>query len=68
MCMAAILIMWQRCGEQTFVPQAHGASMWNLADWPSGFWEEEFEECVFFSYMSAKEVAIGAWPFFTTGL
>ena len=29
--MAAILFMWPRCPEQTFVPPTHGGSTWNLA-------------------------------------
>ena len=29
--MAAILVMWPRCPEQTFVPPTHGGSTWNLA-------------------------------------
>ena len=28
---AAILVMWPRCGEQTFVPSTQGGSLWNLA-------------------------------------
>ena len=28
--MAAILVMWPRCPEQTFVPPIHGGSTWNL--------------------------------------
>ena len=26
----AILVMWPRCPEQTFVPPTHGGSIWNL--------------------------------------
>ena len=29
--MVAILVMWPRCREQTFVPPTHGGSTWNLA-------------------------------------
>ena len=29
--LAAILVMWPRCLEQTFVPPTHGSSTWNLA-------------------------------------
>ena len=29
--MVAILVMWSRCPEQTFVPLTHGGSTWNLA-------------------------------------
>ena len=28
---AAILVMWPRPHKQTFVPQTHGGSTWNLA-------------------------------------
>ena len=28
---AAILVMWPRCPEQTFIPLTHGGSTWNLA-------------------------------------
>ena len=28
--MAAILVMWPGPFEQTFVPQSHGGSIWNL--------------------------------------
>ena len=43
--MAAILVMWPGTFEQTFVPQSHRSSIWNLSfDWPSGFWGEEFKE------------------------
>ena len=28
---AAILVMWPKCGEQTFVPPDHEGSIWNLA-------------------------------------
>ena len=31
MCMAAILVMWPRPFEQTFVSPSHGDSTWNLA-------------------------------------
>ena len=46
--MAAILIMWSRCGEQTFFSPADGGSIWNLAliD-PVVSGEKTFEECGF---------------------
>ena len=28
---AAILVMWPRCGEQNSVPPAYGGPIWNLA-------------------------------------
>ena len=37
---AAILFMWPRPFEQSFVPLSHGGSIWNLTDWPSGFRED----------------------------
>ena len=42
--MAAILVMWPRCGEQTFVPSTHWGSTWNLASIGSVL-SEKFEEC-----------------------
>ena len=29
--MAAILVMWHKSFEQTFIPLSHGGSTWNLA-------------------------------------
>ena len=38
----AILVMWPRPREQTFVPPIQGGSIWNLASiGPSGFGEED---------------------------
>ena len=42
----AILIMWPRCGKQTFVPPAHEGSIWNLAlIGPVVSEEKTFDEC-----------------------
>ena len=43
---ADILIMWPRCGEQTFSPPAHEVSIWTLAlIGPVVSVEKSFEEC-----------------------
>ena len=43
---AAILIMWPRCGELIFVPPAHEESKWNLAlIGPVVSEEKTFGEC-----------------------
>ena len=38
---AAILVMWPRCPEQTFVPPTHGGSTWNLASIGSAVLEKK---------------------------
>ena len=44
--MAAILVMWPRCPEQTFVPPNHGGSTWNLASiGPAVLEKKIFENC-----------------------
>ena len=40
---AAILVMWPRCPEQTFVPPTHGGSTWNLASIGPAALEKIFE-------------------------
>ena len=40
---AAILVMWPRCPEQTFVPPTHGGSTWNLASIGQALLEKIFE-------------------------
>ena len=42
---AAILIMWPRPREQTFVPPTHGGSTWNLALIVQVVLEKIFEKC-----------------------
>ena len=40
--MVAILVMWPRPREQTFVPLSHWGSIFKFGfDWPSGFGEED---------------------------
>ena len=41
---AAILIMWPICLEQTFVPPTHGGSIWNLASIGPGVLEKKIFE------------------------
>ena len=43
--MAAILVMWPRPFEQTFVPPSNGDSIWNLASIGPVVSEEMFKEC-----------------------
>ena len=44
--MVTILVMWPRPFEQTFVPQSHGDSIWNLASiGPEVSEEKMFKEC-----------------------
>ena len=44
--MPAILVMWPGPFEQTFVPQSHGDSIWNLASiGPVVSEEKMFKEC-----------------------
>ena len=57
--MAVILIMWPRCGKQTFVPWVDGGSIWNLASiGPVGSAEMTFEECGFIPYMSLYKSSV----------
>ena len=43
---AAILVVWLRLPEQTFVPPIHGGSIYNLASiGPAVSDEKMFEEC-----------------------
>ena len=42
--MAAIFVMWPGPFEQTFVPQSHGDSIWNLASIGPVVSEEMFKE------------------------
>ena len=41
--MAAILVMWPRLFEQTFIPPSHGDSIWNLASISPVVSEEMFK-------------------------
>ena len=43
--MAAILVMWPRPFEQTFIPPSHGGSIWNLTLIDQVVSEEMFKEC-----------------------
>ena len=44
--MVAILVMWPRLFEQTFVPPSHGSSIWNLVSiGPVVSGEKMFKEC-----------------------
>ena len=43
--MAAILVMWPGLFEQTFVPQSHGDSIWNLASTGPVVSEEKMFKC-----------------------
>ena len=43
--MMAILVMWPRPFEQTFIPPSYGDSIWNLASIGPVISEEMFKEC-----------------------
>ena len=67
MAMAAILVMWPRSGEQTFVPLNYSGSIWYLALIGPVVSEKKTDDE--FPYMSlCKTVTTGVGPFFTPGL
>ena len=43
--MAAILVMWPRSAEQTFVPPSHGGSVWSLTLVGSAVSGKMIKEC-----------------------
>ena len=49
--MVAILVMWPRPFEQTFIPQPQGGSIWNLASIGLVVSEEMFENVGTLTYM-----------------
>ena len=62
MSMAAILVMWPRSFEHTFIPPSHGGSTWNMTLIGQAVPEEMFKECgrrqtteAYLSYKHASE-------------
>ena len=64
---AAILVMWHRCGEQTFITLTHWGSMWNLALIVPVVSEEKMFEA-FSLYVYEIKVTPGVGPFLNPGL
>ena len=66
--MAAIWVMWPRCGEQASVPPIHWGPIWNLALIGPVVSEENTFEKIFLIWVYVKQVTPGAGPFLAPGL
>ena len=57
MSMAAILVLWTRPLEQTFIPQSHWGSIWNLTLIGLAVLEKIFEN-------GGRTTDTGPWPYY----